>query len=734
MPDPMRIWAWQADEGGCGFYRVAEPMGALRRAGHRINVSVQRQGFIEYKHLGNCSGPADIALVQRIVLPDMAPAIRRLRTPPRKVIYEIDDDMFSIDPRNPDAFKLYNSPNIRDTLRLCAGQSHLVTVSTEPLAEVMAREVDAPVLTLPNCVPDGMFAVERRRWNRPRIGWAGGMGHDGDMRSALVPLRRFIDRTPEADVHIIGHDFRRVIKRPRVYWSSWVKPMERYWRAIDFDIGIAPLAPTIFNRSKCVDSGMRVCTDRGVYAAGDLQVGMRVWRNGWRRIQAVEHGPARAGLLITLGDGYQLRLTPEHRMLRGDQWVRADALAVGDRLVMEAESVGPTEPVRARWPADSRMSRAGRTGEDPFDPGAFLVAEDGPKVEITPRWARLLGAYTGDGSVGQATKVTISCDGQDQDWIDLIMADFRACGLNSRTEQITTFDGVVLRRRGVTVASAHLLRVLESWGLTRPRESGKPIRVVRVPEVIWRSPRDVIAEYLAGLFEADGHCTGNGVSIVSKDEQLIRDVQRLLLLFGITAVVRRRDHRAQNGSGGWYWHCTLRRAEADVFAKEIGFRSQRKSARLAEITGRPHSNRYRPMEWSREIVSIEPCTVDPIDIQVEGSTFVLAGFVSHNSGLKALEYGALGIPIVAADAAPYREVVKHGETGFLVTRDDQWVTYLRELVYDAELREAMGKAAKEHVRQYALSRNWRHWEAAYGAVLGRDVAQPDPFIPAEVPA
>ena len=47
---PMRIWAWQADEGGCGFYRIAEPMGALAAAGHRVNVQVQRQGFIQYGH------------------------------------------------------------------------------------------------------------------------------------------------------------------------------------------------------------------------------------------------------------------------------------------------------------------------------------------------------------------------------------------------------------------------------------------------------------------------------------------------------------------------------------------------------------------------------------------------------------------------------------------------------------------------------------------------------------
>jgi hypothetical protein len=293
-------------------------------------------------------------------------------------------------------------------------------------------------------------------------------------------------------------------------------------------------------------------------------------------------------------------------------------------MAMEPETVGPTALVRVPWPADSRLSRGG------FNPRAFLHAPDTPKIDITPRWARLLGAFVGDGSCGQSTQIQISCDGQDQDWIDLLMEDFAAVGLNPTTETITTYGGEVLRRRGVRVASAHLLRVLESFGMTRPRPNGRPIRVANVHEVIWRSPREVIAEFLAAYLEADGHCTHTGVGAVSKDERLIHDVQRLLLLFGIETRIGCRIYRAQNGFEGLYWQLTMRRAAADVFAKEIGFRSTRKSKRLAEIVSRPNSNAYRPMAWAQEIVSIEHCTVDPVDLQVEGEVFAAAGFVSHS--------------------------------------------------------------------------------------------------------
>lgn len=443
---------------------------------------------------------------------------------------------------------------------------------------------------------------------------------------------------------------------------------------------------------------------------------MRVWRDGWRLIEAVQRDTPRPGLLLRMEDGYQLKLTPEHRMLVAGEWKPASQIRSGDVIAMEAESAHSGEPVRIPWPADGRMSRAYK-GKPAADPDAFLTAEDGPRLDITPRWGRFLGAFAGDGNVGQATVVQISCDGLDQDWIDLLMDDLRAFGLNPRTEEIKTFDGTVLRRRGVRVASAHLLRVLASIGVTAPRPSGNPIRVPSVPEIIWRSPKPVVAEFLAAYFEADGHCTSSGVKVVSKDERLIRDVQRLLLLFGITSVVRSRIHGAQNGYSGLYWSCEMRRLEAEIFAKEIGFRSQRKTARLSEIVNRRRSNGIKPMRWSRRVALVEQCFVTPVDIQVEGSTFILAGFVSHNSHIKALEYAARGIPVIASDSESYRDFVLHGVTGFLVKYEHEWVKYMSELAADDGLREAMGAKAREHARQFTIEQGWRLWQSAYSSLL-----------------
>jgi hypothetical protein len=690
---------------GCGWYRVILPLSHLAANGWNAawREGVPPPAADGYK----------VLVAQRLDKPEALPIWRRSRLSHR-LVYETDDDWFSIDPSRFSGFS--NGRGVfLDSVVHAAQVADIVTVSTGPLAEVMARETGhRDIRVLGNCVPGALLGLERNR-NRRKvvIGWGGGATHAPDLALVTPALREFLASHKNAELHMMGADFREQVGCP-VRFTEWV-PADAslaYYRGIDFDIGLAPLTGTRFDASKCVDSSMRISTDRGALEAGSLEPGMKVWRDGWRRIEAVERGVPRPGLLFRMAGGYQLKLTPEHRMLVNGEWVQASEIRPGDTIAMEAESARGGTPERVAWPADGRMSRAYK-GRPAADPDAFLVAEDGPKLDITERWGRFLGAFAGDGSVGQATVIQISCDGQDQDWIDLLMDDLRAFGLNPRTEEIKTFDGTVLRRRGVRAASAHLLRVLASIGVTASRPSGKPIRVPCVPEVIWRSPKPVIAEFLAAYFEADGHCTGGGVQVTSKTEQLIRDTQRLLLLFGITSSVKSRIYKAQNGFSGLYWTCTLRRREADVFAKEISFRSHRKSALLDRIVSRPPSNAAAPMNWWRRVALIEPCFVDPVDIQVEGSAFILAGFVSHNSAIKALEYMALGIPVLASDVEAYRGLVIDGVNGYLIRRKADWGRRLHELACDVAAREEMGAKARETARAHTIEANWHKWAEIY---------------------
>lgn len=92
-------------------------------------------------------------------------------------------------------------------------------------------------------------------------------------------------------------------------------------------------------------------------------------------------------------------------------------------------------------------------------------------------------------------------------------------------------------------------------------------------------------------------------------------------------------------------------------------------------------------------------------------------FAETKSYIKALEYAALGIPVVASDTAPYREFVIDGVTGFLVSKEHEWADRLRSLINDEALRTEMGAKAKQHARSYTIQTGWQDWESAYERIL-----------------
>ncbi|MFZ1754009.1 MAG: glycosyltransferase [Caldilineaceae bacterium] len=92
------------------------------------------------------------------------------------------------------------------------------------------------------------------------------------------------------------------------------------------------------------------------------------------------------------------------------------------------------------------------------------------------------------------------------------------------------------------------------------------------------------------------------------------------------------------------------------------------------------------------------------------------------SGLKFLEYSALGIPGVYSRLEPYQELVSHGETGFLAADLSEWRESLLRLIVEPELRLAMGKAAKESVaNQWLLNAHVSQWPKIYAEVMAQVV-------------
>lgn len=72
-------------------------------------------------------------------------------------------------------------------------------------------------------------------------------------------------------------------------------------------------------------------------------------------------------------------------------------------------------------------------------------------------------------------------------------------------------------------------------------------------------------------------------------------------------------------------------------------------------------------------------------------------------GYKLVQYMACGLPVVASPVEVNRELVRHGENGFLASSDREWGEALGRLVDDAALRNRMGAEGRRRVEaEYSL--------------------------------
>jgi glycosyltransferase involved in cell wall biosynthesis len=166
-----------------------------------------------------------------------------------RLVYDIDDDVFSSDHEGSLWHRL---PECRDIAAYLISISDLVTVSTEPLVEVV-RKYNPNVTVLPNCVHEDLLKMDRPRRDRLTLGWSGGTSHLRDFRYVAAALSRLLARYPALDFHFAGADYTPLLKVPpgRTRHTPWQPDVWDYYRGVDFDIGLAPLDPGgKFNRCK----------------------------------------------------------------------------------------------------------------------------------------------------------------------------------------------------------------------------------------------------------------------------------------------------------------------------------------------------------------------------------------------------------------------------------------------------------------------------------------------------
>lgn len=270
-----RVLAHPADVWGCGHYRVIQPWRALHAAGH-IEGGFPR-AMLEIPELERYA--PDVIVLQRPIGKHQIEAVRRMHTFLQAFkVYELDDYLPNLPLQN--SLRNLMPRDVLKALRQGLGYVDRFVVSTEPLAQAFAG-LHADIRVVENRLPPAWWsaiAPIRRRSAKPRVGWAGSQGHEGDLNLVADVVRELAQ---EVEWIFFGLCPDTILQHVHEYHPNG--PIDRYparLAALSLDLAIAPLEDNLFNQCKSqlklLEYGACgypvVCSDVGPYQRSNLPV------------------------------------------------------------------------------------------------------------------------------------------------------------------------------------------------------------------------------------------------------------------------------------------------------------------------------------------------------------------------------------------------------------------------------------------------------------------------------
>ena len=258
-------------------------------------------------------------------------------------------------------------------------------------------------------------------------------------------------------------------------------------------------------------------SNRGLLQLGALHsLCTRIWKTGAKPVYR----------LVTRS-GFSVKATADHRFLTPGGWKRLDHLDVGDKVFVQSGPGG--FPQNRRLPFRARDEVRGANGR--------LY-----RFHFPQEWSEdigfVLGWLLGDGWLragGRDCRVGFTFGPTELEAmarIQRVMKDIVGKAIRA-----------VQRENGVYHLSYHSKYIVEFF-----QRLGVRARLghdKRVPETLFRAPRDAVLGFLHGIFRADGTANfvpGSNayVRLTSTSRGLLDDVQRLLMHLGIRSTIYHR--------------------------------------------------------------------------------------------------------------------------------------------------------------------------------------------------
>jgi len=346
---------------------------------------------------------------------------------------------------------------------------------------------------------------------------------------------------------------------------------------------------------KCKPLNSLVLTDRGLLRLGSLGptgnfpeesfhapvLPTKVWTgfaSGWQPIQQYYYGGTKPIIRVTTRRGYQTEGTLVHplwvRTPQGvEKFVEMQNLSVGDVLVLDRSATAfpnqePALPI-------------------PSKDGFYAHAREyAVPSTLSPDLACLLGYIVAEAWCNSKQSIIITQHLEYNPEIYQHIVELCSRILHRQLGSAKDIDTTI------AINSVFIRDYLLKLGIEAVLSADKT-----VPWPIFQGTRESVIGFLRGYFDGECSVSAEVLEVSSASKVLLQEVQQLLLRLGILSSLRPKEAK-----GRIYWRLALCGEDAVHFHTQIGLRTPRKQAALAELVSQNRNPNLDVVPYVRGVV------------------------------------------------------------------------------------------------------------------------------------